>query len=121
MLLHCIQFVSNSCTSCIFSAVPAPVLRGDHIRYVGPDRQLTLRCEFSDSNAVQSVVWLHNGVDIKTKFSSGYTITPSPVKYSELVFTSFDRTNHLGNYHCMLIGQVGNSVSKNVSIVKAGE
>ena len=96
------------------------MLIGDNIRYVGPDNVITLRCTFGASNAIRSVVWLRNGVDITTVSSSGYTITASPTTFSELVFSAFDRTNHVGSYQCMVTGQLGNLRSKAVSVLSAG-
>ena len=97
------------------------MLTGDDFRYVGPDGKITLRCEFTASNAIVDVVWLRDGVDVTTQFDSGsYTITQSPTTSSDLVFSSFDGSKHAGAYQCSLSARLGSLLSKRVSVLSAG-
>ena len=103
------------------SGISAPMLTGDDFRYVGPDGQITLRCEFTASNAIVDVVWLRDGVDVTTQFDSGsYNITQSPTTSSDLVFTSFYGSKHAGTYQCSLSARLGSLLSKRVSVLSAG-
>ena len=116
--LHYLQLIQSFSHT---SGISAPLLTGDDFRYVGPDGQITLRCEFTASNAIVDVVWLRDGVDVTTQFDSGsYTITQSPTTSSDLVFTSFDGSEHAGAYQCSLSARLGSLVSKRVSVSSAG-